>query len=85
MADTKVDRPFNPYGGPLLPEGPYPPHAQERVGGSAGTCVEVQIEMSKRALNYPGRFAPPQTPAVPGTTAGDADRWANVERGAGVK
>jgi hypothetical protein len=77
-------KPYDPFGGEITPQQPLP-HQQERVGGRAGTVVEQQIEASKRALNYPGRFAPPQTPAVPGTTAGDDDRWANVERGAGVK
>ena len=79
-----MERPFDPYGGSIPVQQPFP-HQQETVGGRAGTVVEQQIEASKRALNYPGRFAPPQTPAVPGTTAGDDDRWANVERGSGVK
>jgi hypothetical protein len=79
-----MERPFNPFGGEITPQPPFP-HQQETVGGRAGTVVEQQIEASKRALNYPGRFAPPQTPAVPGTTAGDDDRWDNVSRGAGVK
>jgi hypothetical protein len=77
-----MERPFNPYGGEITPQPPFP-HQQERVGGRAGTVVEQQIEASKRALNYPGRFAPPQTPAVPGSTNDDSDRWANVERGSG--
>jgi hypothetical protein len=50
---------------------------QEENGGK----VEEQIEMARRALNYPGRFAPPQP--SPGTTAGDDDRWANVDRASG--
>jgi hypothetical protein len=54
---------------------------QEEYGGK----VEEQIGMARRALNYPGRFAPPQpSPGTgPGTTAGDDDRWANVDRASG--
>ena len=48
----------------------------EQYGGK----VEEQIDMTRKALNYPGRFAPPQEPQ-----GQDADRWSNVERGSGAK
>jgi hypothetical protein len=51
----------------------------EEYGGK----VQEQIDMMRKALNYPGRFAPPQP--GPGTTAGDDERWAEVNRGSGGK
>jgi hypothetical protein len=52
---------------------------KEEYGGK----VQEQIDIAQKSLNYAGRFAPPQP--GPGTTAGDADRWAEIERGSGGK
>jgi hypothetical protein len=57
------------------------------LGGAAGEeyggRVQEQIEIARRGLDYGGRFETPQP--GPGTTAGQPDRWANIDRASGGK
>ncbi len=59
--------------------GKPPQSPREEYGGQ----VESQIKMARKALNYRGRFSPPE-PGDAGTTAQDAERWENVRRGSGA-
>jgi hypothetical protein len=56
---------INPYGGDIPVQQPGPHGPVEEYGGR----VEEQIEVARRSLNYPGRFAPSQP--GPGTTHED--------------
>jgi len=65
---------IDPFGGPIPIQQPGPHGPAEEYGGR----VEEQIEIARRSLAYRGRFNQPDTIA-------DAERFAETERGAGVR
>jgi hypothetical protein len=70
-----MQRPFDPYGAGEFPtEQPFS-QPEEEYGGK----VEEQIEMSRRALAYRGRFNPSELPTA------DAENFARIGRVAGAQ
>jgi hypothetical protein len=78
-----MKRPYDPYGGEITVHQPAPHNLGGATHEQYGGKVQEQIDMARKALNYPGRFQPP-TPG-PSTTNDDAERWSNVERASGSK